>query len=82
MECKLYVVESLEQDAYDNNFIISNKTKRFCGVNQLLAYAETVVMAREKQKLRRACQLSCFVSNHFRMILHFSPFLLDESQVS
>ena len=28
MECKLYVVESLEPDAYDNNFIINNKTKK------------------------------------------------------
>lgn len=82
MECKLYVVESLEPDAYDNNFIINNRTKRFCGVNQLWAYAETVVMAREKQKLRRACQLSCFVSNHFLMILNFRPFLLHESQIS
>ena len=54
MECKLYIVESLELDAYNNNFIINNKTKRFCGVNQLWAFAETVMVALEKQKLRRA----------------------------
>ena len=77
------MVESLELDAHDIN-------KKICGVIQLWAYAETVAVGREKQKLRRApppaprCafRLSCFVRNHFPMILHFRSFLLNESQIS
>ena len=41
------MVESLELDAHDIN-------KKICGVIQLWAYAETVAVGREKQKLRRA----------------------------